>query len=766
MNAVNHAAGEYPASLLLLVVLPWLWGGVCGLGVVIVFAVGGLWVFLARGRKDLWLTAVVLLAVGWWRDGWEETRRPPGVAMPLTEVLGFVEREASLNSSGEARFLLRAQRCRYTDGQRTLTVPADFSLTVRNWRGASPPWGQKVVSQGSLSEGKDGWLWRWQSGSFQGWALPGCAIRAKVRERIFGSLNRSGERQAGLAKALLLGATDELSPGEKQAFRQSGTSHVLALSGMHLSLLALVVSRFLRGKCPRLVMVAVVQIVLASFCWLAGPLPSLYRAWMMAAVGSWSLLTWRKAPAIEVLSLSYLLTVLLWPDMVSSLSLQLSGAALAGLLLVSPSWERAIRPYLGRWGAGTVAVSGSAVLTTAPLAGPLSGGLCWAGVLWTPPLVALTGLYMLVSLVFLVVSLMGLPGEALVAQLLTGIFDTTFILARAGNLPLLPIFWAYALPVAGGVGFLAVILYKGRRRNSLVPLNYDSAAELQAYLEGRGLNALRRWGQNFLINPGARKQILNAVELAPGEAVWEIGPGLGALTHQLLAEGHPVTAFEIDPGYIEVLNEELGKAPAGLCLVWGDAIKTWRRVRDGIPLEPGAPEWPDFSQKVQRVVGNLPYNAASAILGDFLEGGFVPEVFVVTVQKEMADRMTALPGTKNYSSFSVMIQAAFSAKAVVTLRPGSFHPAPEVTSTVVQLKAHHRWPHLSGAGFSRFVRECYSSRRKTLRNNLGRVASALHVSDQQVTEAFLAEGINLSARAETLGVEQFVAVFQRLPLPR
>ncbi len=758
----NRVAGEYPACCLLVVVLPWLSTGHSFWGFVAILLIGGFWVVRGKGRRDLWLTALVVLLLGGARESWETSRHPPEISLPMSGLSGFVEREAAVSASGEARFLLRVNTCRYTDGERIFTVPADFPIVVRNWRGPSPAWGRLVNTEGTLVAEKNGVVWLWRSGGFSGWAFPGCQVRAQLREVLFQKLNLAGERQAALAKALLLGDADELSPGEKLSFRQSGTSHVLALSGMHLSLLALVVTRFLHGKCPRIVMVGLVQSVLAAFCWLAGPLPSLYRAWMMAAAGSWSLITWRKAPAVEVLSFSYVLTVLLWPDMASSLSLQLSGAALAGLLVFSPSWERKLRPFLGRWGASTVAVSGSAVMTTAPLAAPLSGGLCWAGVLWTPPLVALTGFYMLLSLGFLSVTLLGLPGEAFLRILLTLTFDLTFMIAHAGNLPLLPPVWAYIIPVAGGVGFLAVILYKGRRRNSLVPLNYDSAADLQAYLEARGLNALRRWGQNFLINPGARNQILKAVELAPGEPVWEIGPGLGALTHQLLAEGHPVTAFEIDPGYVEILKEELGASPAGLCLVWGDAIKTWRRVRDGVPLEPGAPEWPDFSRKVHRVVGNLPYNAASAILGDFLEGGFVPEVFVVTVQKEMADRMVAQPGTKNYSSFSVMIQAAYTAKAVVTLRPGSFHPAPEVTSTVVQLKAHHRWPEVQGVLFSRFVRECYASRRKTLKNNLGRVASVLHYSDQQVSDAFEAQGISLGVRAETLTVEQFVTVYQKL----
>jgi 16S rRNA (adenine1518-N6/adenine1519-N6)-dimethyltransferase len=273
---------------------------------------------------------------------------------------------------------------------------------------------------------------------------------------------------------------------------------------------------------------------------------------------------------------------------------------------------------------------------------------------------------------------------------------------------------------------------------------------LQSFLRDRGYNALKRWGQNFLINAGARRQILAALELKPGEAVWEVGPGLGALTHHLVAAGHPLTVFEIDPGYVGFLREEFGAASSGFRVVEGDVIKTWKSA-----LQPGV-----------KTVGNLPYNAASAIVADFVEGGFLPEIFVVTVQLEMAQRMTASPGNKNYSSFSVLCQSAFRLDDVVTLRPGSFYPAPEVTSRVVRLRPHGRYPGLDHRRFSLFVRECFSSRRKTLRNNLPRAATALGVDDEGLITAFAKTGIDLGLRAETLTVPQFVAVFEALSAAR
>jgi len=302
----------------------------------------------------------------------------------------------------------------------------------------------------------------------------------------------------------------------------------------------------------------------------------------------------------------------------------------------------------------------------------------------------------------------------------------------------------------GGLGVASVFLYNRRHRKVPLPinLNYDSPASLQVFLDQNGYSALKRWGQNFLINAGARKQILAALALAPGEPVWEVGPGLGALTHHLVEAGHPLTVFEIDPGYVGFLSQEFGGAAAGFQVVEGDVVKTWK----------GHP-W------VSKVVGNLPYNAASAIIGDFIEGGYFPAAFVVTVQLEMAQRMAAPLGTKNRSSFSILCQSAFTVHDVVTLRPGSFYPAPEVTSRVVKLQAHRRYPDLDYARFSSFVRECYSSRRKTLRNNLPGAASILKISDECLTSAFASAGIDLGRRAETLSVDEFVAVFREAVRP-
>ena len=262
-----------------------------------------------------------------------------------------------------------------------------------------------------------------------------------------------------------------------------------------------------------------------------------------------------------------------------------------------------------------------------------------------------------------------------------------------------------------------------------------------------GLGPRKKWSQNFLINRGAREKLVNSVNIDRGDIVWEIGPGLGAITRLLLDKGADLTAFEIDPGFIEYLKVSCAQEE-NFKIVQGDVLKTWKSTLE----KEGKPS---------AVVGNLPYNAASAIIASFIEYNNFPDQMAAIVQKEMADRITAKPSTKNYSSFSILCQYACDVKDIGTIGAGSFYPKPNVSSKIIRMIPHDRFSELEDQDlFFILVRDCFSSRRKTLQNNLKNAAGRRlqKYGKELLFEAFEMEGIELSTRAEVLMVDQYVAV--------
>ncbi|OQY35447.1 MAG: ribosomal RNA small subunit methyltransferase A [Spirochaetaceae bacterium 4572_59] len=281
-------------------------------------------------------------------------------------------------------------------------------------------------------------------------------------------------------------------------------------------------------------------------------------------------------------------------------------------------------------------------------------------------------------------------------------------------------------------------------------LNYDSISEIKALLEMMGLGPRKRWGQNFLINRGAREKIVKQLDIQEDERVWEIGPGLGAITK--LAAAYPVnlTAFEIDPGYVEYLSRAMAEF-SRFNIVSGDVLKTWEEE----VLATGMPD---------KVLGNLPYNAASAIIADFIEKDMLPARLVLTVQSEMGDRICAKIGSKNYSSFSILCQSAFNIKDCGTLNPGSFYPVPRVASRIIMLTPHHKYNLKDAKLFQNLIRDIFVSRRKTIRNNLTSMAGHRfqQFGKDELFQVFEEEGLALTLRSERVSVDSYVRIANRL----
>ena len=277
-------------------------------------------------------------------------------------------------------------------------------------------------------------------------------------------------------------------------------------------------------------------------------------------------------------------------------------------------------------------------------------------------------------------------------------------------------------------------------------LNYNSAARLREFLEQNGLGMRKKFGQNFLINPGVRKTLVDALEAGEGESVWEIGPGLGAMTRLLLDTGLNVRAFEIDPGFSGVLREIFAN-DTGFSLVEGDVLKTW-------PSQQAV-----LNSPAPYLLGNLPYNIASILLADLIEKKCFFKRMVVTVQNEVALRMTAAVGSKNYSSFTVLCASAYKVKPLTVIKGSSFYPRPNVDSggVLLELKEDRALQNLPSCFFP-LLRGLFSSRRKQIKNTLeeflsrrgGPVCTAAQVLEKSMIDGRL--------RPENLSFEDFAVL--------
>ena len=279
-------------------------------------------------------------------------------------------------------------------------------------------------------------------------------------------------------------------------------------------------------------------------------------------------------------------------------------------------------------------------------------------------------------------------------------------------------------------------------------INYNSASALRSFLEKEGLAMRKKFGQNFLINPAVRKTLSDALCAGTGDEVWEIGPGLGAMTALLLEKGLRVKAFEIDTGFIKILKSIFANNK-NFNIVEGDCLKTWN-----------AQEPADF------LFGNLPYNIAAVLLADLIEKNRIFSRIVVTVQKETALRMAARPGSKDYSSFSVLCSSVYKVTPIIPISPSSFYPSPNVESMGVLLEADQEKIKMHKPDvFYKLVRALFSSRRKTVKNNLlSFIAAGIEQfppgSDKQkICESILSDnGLSGNERAEKLGFEIFLSL--------
>jgi 16S rRNA (adenine1518-N6/adenine1519-N6)-dimethyltransferase len=291
----------------------------------------------------------------------------------------------------------------------------------------------------------------------------------------------------------------------------------------------------------------------------------------------------------------------------------------------------------------------------------------------------------------------------------------------------------------------------------------------RALLEKYGLRAKKSWGQNFLGDDAILADIARLAAPRPGDLVVELGAGLGHLTARLVARGARVVAVERDRDMAEVLRGELGDAVA---LVEADAARLdygeiARRFAAGAPATPAASTSTSTSPVSKiAVVGNLPYHLTSPILFSLLDQAERIARDVLLVQREVAERLAAEPGTRDWGILSVLLQREADVSVERIVPPGAFLPPPRVESAVVCARFRPPAdPVRDPARFRRLVKAGFAQRRKTLGNAL---RAARIAPPEALASALARAGVDPGRRGETLTVSEWSALERALDpeLPR
>ncbi len=271
------------------------------------------------------------------------------------------------------------------------------------------------------------------------------------------------------------------------------------------------------------------------------------------------------------------------------------------------------------------------------------------------------------------------------------------------------------------------------------------AIETRDILRAYGLRPRKALGQNFLIDRDALHAVADAAELCPGDAVLEVGPGVGTLTGTLIARGGAVTAVELDESLSRVLAART--VLAGVRVVTGNILHL--DLREVLP-----------SDRPYKVVANIPYYITAPIVRLFLEAARPPELMVLMVQREVAERLTARPG--RLSVLGVTAQFYAEVETVQLVPAAAFMPPPEVDSAIVRLRPR-RVPVVPVDDAERFfalVKIGFGEKRKQLHNALAR--GIPHVPAAEIDAALAGTEIDRARRAETLSLDEWGALYQAL----
>lgn len=277
----------------------------------------------------------------------------------------------------------------------------------------------------------------------------------------------------------------------------------------------------------------------------------------------------------------------------------------------------------------------------------------------------------------------------------------------------------------------------------------------------------KRFGQNFLVDEGVILRTLEAAQVSRQDVIFEIGPGIGTLTQYLSEAARQVVSIEIDKKLIPILEETLSEC-GNVDLINQDVLKvdlnalarSYNAGRNAGTSSGSSASPTPYSLKI---VANLPYYITTPILMSLFRSKVPAQSVTVMVQKEVADRMCAGPGSKDYGSLSVAVQYYSAPRIVEQVPPSSFLPHPKVTSAIVTMDLYEEPPvqaadeHL----FDAIVRAAFEQRRKTLVNALSS-SPAVPYGKKQVQDALASLGLDASIRGEKLSIPDFARLSDRL----
>jgi 16S rRNA (adenine1518-N6/adenine1519-N6)-dimethyltransferase len=261
-------------------------------------------------------------------------------------------------------------------------------------------------------------------------------------------------------------------------------------------------------------------------------------------------------------------------------------------------------------------------------------------------------------------------------------------------------------------------------------------------------SAKKRFGQNFLIDPRKADGLVAALDIAESDTIVEVGPGTGVLSERILIKGARLISVELDKDLIGPLRVKFDDN-ANFKLIEGDIIK----------FNPG-----QFAPHDFKLIGNLPYNISGAMIEWLINYHDMVRLAIITVQKEVAMRLRASPGSRDYGSLSVMVQSFFDIKRLFDIPPGCFSPKPKVYSTALSLTPNKKIPDdIEYPRFRDFLRACFARKRKTLVNSLG-AADELAMNRTRVDKVLADLGFRPDIRAEQLTLSDFLKLYSIIGL--